>query len=286
MTIVVADLGATNARFAILKKGELSDVYQFACDDFKDPITMISSFIYGYAKDAKYLLCGVPGPVLKNEVKWTNRAWKLNAKKVKSKLKLKDVVLMNDLQVQGNALSELRSHDLLYFRRVKKAQGPKVLVNIGTGLGVCYIVNGEVFGSEYGQIVMPEGYLLEKHISGPGFKSLHQKLTNSVSPTSALMIEQEYAHGNCLAKKTYQLFYMEFAQALMNLALMTKATGGVYFCGGILDERTLKQMNFAKNFVNHPKMETLLKSMPLIFIKKKDFAFLGLKMLARKFGWS
>ena len=286
MTVVVADLGATNARFAIITHGKMSDIYQFACDDFKDPATMIQSFIQSYATDTKYLLCGVPGPVIKDEVKWTNRPWKLNAKKIKSQLKLKDVVIMNDLQVQGNAVAKLDKKDLLYLQGKPGAQGPKLLVNIGTGLGSCYIVDGIVHAAEYGQSMMWEGYLLEERISGPGFKKLHQKFTNGSLPISAVKIEQQCLQGNRFAKRTYQLFYTDLARALMNLALTIKATGGVYFCGGVLGERTLKQMKFQKMFIQHPKMAPLLKSMPLIFIKKKDFAFLGLKTIARKFGWS
>ena len=284
MTTVVADLGATNARFAIIKGDKLSDIYQFACDDFKSPMIMIQSFIRMYAPTAKYFLAGVPGPVFNNEVKWTNRPWKLSAKELKKKLKLKDVALLNDLEVQGAALSVLNKKDLVFLQGKKANKGPRVLINVGTGLGSCYIVDDKVFSAEYGQTIQIEDDTLETRISGGGFKRLYQKLTDNDTPVSAVKIMNECLHGNRLAKKTYQLFYTDLARVLMNLALTIKATGGVYFCGGILDERTLKQMKFAQSFVKHPKMSALLKKMPLIFIRKKDFAFLGLKKLARKYG--
>jgi len=286
MTTVVADLGATNARFAIIEGDRLSDIYQFACDDFKNPMILIQSFVRMYAPTAKYFLAGVPGPVFNNEVKWTNRSWKLSAKELKTKLKLKDVILLNDLEVQGAALSALNKKDLVFLQGKKVNKGPQVLVNIGTGLGSCYIVDDKVFPAEYGQTMAVEGYTLETRISGSGFKRLYQKLTDNDATVSAVKIAEECLHGNRLAKKTYQLFYADFARVLMNLALTIKATGGVYFCGGILDEKTLKQMKFAQNFVKHAKMGCFLKNMPLIFIRKKDFAFLGLKRLVQKYGWS
>ena len=286
MTIIVADLGATNARLAFIKRGRLSDLYQFACDDFKNPYLLIESFMHAYAPDAKYVLVGVPGPVLKDEVKWTNRNWKLNAKLLKQKLKVKQAVLMNDLQVQGYALNNLNRKDLVFLQGTKLGTGPKVLVNIGTGLGSSYIIDGKVYSAEYGQSLLNEKSSIESRISGPGFKKLYQQLTNAPEVISAVKIAEKCLAGDRLAKETYKLFYAEFSRVLMNLALTIKATGGVYFCGGILDEKTLKQLKFAQSFSNHPKMATLLKNMPLIFIKKKDFAFLGLKTLAKKFGWS
>lgn len=286
MTIVVADLGATNARFAVLKKGRLSDIYQYACDDFNNPKYMIQSFIHLYAPEAKYFLAGVPGPVLDGKVKWTNRSWKLEAKKLKSDLKLKEVVLMNDLQVQGVALAYLKKTDLVYLRHPKSTKGPKVLVNVGTGLGSCYIIDNNVFSSEYGQTLSKEGCTLETDISGTGFKRLYQKLAKNKAPISAVKIAEQYLKKDALSKKTYTIFYNDLAQVLINMALTIKATGGVYFCGGVLDEKTLKQMKFADSFITHPKMNSLLKKIPLIFIRRKDFAFLGLKKLAKKYDWS
>ena len=286
MTVIVADLGATNARLAFIKKGRLSEIYQFACNDFKSPTALIEMFVRIYVPDAKYLLAGVPGTVMNNQVKWTNRSWSLSANALQKKLKFKKVVLMNDLQIQGWALSLLKTKDFLFLQGKNISKGPKILVNIGTGLGSCYIINGEVFSSEYGQSINFQDHTLENQISGPGFKNLYQQITNSALPISAVEIEKRFLKGKREAKEAYQLFYIEFARVLKNLALTIKATGGVYFCGGVLTEKALTAMKLAQNFNKHPKMGALLKNTPLIFIRKKDFAFLGLKRLVQKFGWS
>ena len=64
MTVIVADLGASNARFAVLQDGKVSDSYQFACDDFRNPEKMIASFKNNYAPDATAFVAGVAGVVL------------------------------------------------------------------------------------------------------------------------------------------------------------------------------------------------------------------------------
>ena len=286
MSIVIADLGASNARFAIIQRNRMSDIYQFACDDFKNPLEMIQSFVKMYAPDAGYFLAGVPAPVFSENIKWTNRPWKLNSKELKRKLKLKEVVLLNDLEVQGSGLKALTKKDLIFLQGTKTNNGPKILVNVGTGLGACYIVDGKVYSAEYGQTLISAGDILEDVVSGPGFKRLYQTVAGPKHPISATQITDKCLSGNRLAQKTYRLFYEDFSRTLMNLALIIKATGGVYFCGGVLDEKSLKQMHFANSFSNHPKMKGLLKSIPLVFIRKKDFAFLGLKELVKKFGWS
>ena len=228
---------------------------------------------------------GVPGAVCKNEVKWTNRSWHLSGDKLKKQLKLKQVVLMNDLVIQGSALPELKSSDLVFLQKGKPDAGPKTLVNVGTGLGACFIVNDQVYSAEYGQTMMA-GYPLEQSVSGPGFKKIYQKNTKIRKPVSAVKIEMDCMRGDSKARQTYADFYKLLGVALMNIALTLKATGGIYVCGGILDEKTLRQMKITETFTNHPKMKSLLKQMPLVYIKRKDFAFLGLKKLVRKFGWS
>ena len=286
MTIIVADLGATNARLAWIKNGKLSEIYRFACNDFKSPTQLIESFMHGYVPKASYLLIGVPGAVINDKVKWTNRDWQLDAKQLKKKLGMKSVVLMNDVQVQGSALPILKKQDLLFLQGNKLGQGPKILVNVGTGLGSCYIIGDNVFPSEYGQTVLGNQQSLETLVSGPAFKKLYQQITGEANLVSAVKIAELCLNKDKEALQTYQYFYKVLAEVLMNLCLTLKATGGVYLCGGILDEKTLKSLKFAKSFTEHPKMKALLKSIPLIFIKKKDFAFLGLKKLAKQYDWS
>ena len=268
MTVIVGDLGASNARLAFIRKGRFSDIYQFACDDFKDPMALLCSFKCNYAPDAKYVLLGVPGPVIKGMVKWTNRSWCLKTQQIEKELQLKQAVLMNDLQVQGWGVKGLSKKDLSFLQRRDFEQGPRALINVGTGLGSCYITGDDVYATEYGQTLLPDQKRLEDVVSALVLKK-HLSLKDS----------------STRSKKVAE-FYMDLADAAKNLALTLKTSGGLYISGSILDQKAFAQLKFKEHFTSHPKMQTLLKTMPICFIKKKDFAFVGLKTLVKKLGWS
>ena len=265
MTIVVADLGASNARFAMLHKGRLSDVYMFACDDFKSPEALISAFVKGYAKDVTGVILGVPGVVLKGKAYWTNRKWILNINQLKKKLNLLNVLVLNDVEVQGYALSALQSEDVTFLQGKKSAAGPKVFLNVGTGLGVCYQIDGRVFSAEYGQTLLANAQLTEGLVSATAFKLLKQE------------------KKGLAAQKIQALFYERLAFVATNLALTFKATGGIYLYGGMLEEKNFKKFHFVQHFLQHPKMKEFLRTIPIVFVKRKNLAFVGVKELAKQF---
>lgn len=256
MSIILADIGATNARFAVLQKGKTSDIYQFACDDFKNPETMINSFKNAYAPTAKALVMGVAGVVLNDEVRWTNRKWVLNAEKLKKKMSLKKVVLKNDVEVQCGALPLLKKTDFVVLQKGEKQEGPKVLMSLGTGLGVGYFINGTAFATEYGQTTALTDKTLEK----------------TLLPMTG--------------KQGFVQPYQMLAKAAMNLALTLKPMGGLYLYGRMLDEKLFKRAQFVACFNRHPNMQRLLKTIPLILIIKENIAFIGLKELAKKYDLS
>ncbi len=285
MTIVFGDFGATNARLAVMKRGRMSEIYRFKCDDFKNPYLLLQSFIASYASDATALLAGVPAAVMKGEAKWTNKDWCLSEKKLKRLLKLKEVRLLNDMEVQGYAVQALQKKDLCFLQGKKMESGVQVLMNVGTGLGACLIANGEVLPMEYGNTLV-NGEPLEYSVSGRAFHRIYERLSEGENLSSAEDLVMRFQKKDKIAEETYRLFYAELARALMNLALTTKATGGIYLHGNILDEKTLKSFKVSTQFCAHPKMKALLKSMPLAFVRPKDFAFSGFKALAKKYGLS
>ena len=269
MSIIIADIGASNARFAILKKGKISDSYQFSCDDFKSPETLISLFKNVYAPNATSLLIGAAGVVVKNKVHWTNRAWQLDGDKLKKKLALKYVLLKNDVEVQCMALARLKTNDFKVLQKGNVLSGPKVLLSIGTGVGAAYLLNNTVFATEYGQTIVEKNLVLEK--------------TLSHLPANKTSV---FAKNHQRQGATCQKFYQHLAHIVMNMILTLKATGGVYMYGSMLDEKMLQQEKFVAKVLNHPTMKCFLQTIPIVLIKRQNLAFMGLKELARKSGLS
>lgn len=285
MAVVVGDFGATNIRLAVLRSGQMSDIYRFACDDFKDAYAVLQSFVYGYVPDVSSVLLGVPGPVVNGTVSWTNRSWKLNETKLKKMFNLQQVFLKNDLVVQGEALSCLSKKDFVVLQKGKVRTGVKVLANVGTGLGACFVCDDAVFSAEYGQTLFEDGLPLEAIVSATGFKALYADIKGEEG-VSTSEIFKRYQAKESSALETYELFYFYLGRTLMNLALTFQAVGGVYFAGNMLDEKTLKHFKIIEKFLDHPKMKPILKEIPVVFVKRKDFAFLGFTKLVKKYGLS
>lgn len=264
MTVIVADIGATNARFSFFRHGKMADIYQFACADFKTPQTMIATFKNNYAPDASSIVLGVAGAVLDNKVCWTNRDWSLSAAEMKKRLSFRKVILKNDVEIQAMSLPLLTKRDYIVLQRGKGLVGPKVLLSVGTGVGVAYYVNEDSFATEYGQTLLSTGKTLEKMITPMPILS---------------QFKNKKEHSE-------QKFYQNLARITANLALSLKPIGGIYLYGRMLDEKEIKKVKFVDHFVAHPTMKKLLKEFPVFLVKKENLAFVGLKELVKKYDLS
>ena len=266
MSVILADLGASNARLAVLKNNRVSDVYQFACDDFENAYKLLTFFKAVYAPKANALVIGAAGVLVNNQVSWTNRKWKISVRDLQKKLHLSKVILKNDVQAQCMGLTQLNPKDLKILQKGQILAGVKALLSLGTGLGMGYVAGGEAFASELGQTLTVQGKLLEKTLARLPANARRKAVTHS--PESC------------------DKFYQNLAQICMNLALTLKPTEGLYLYGKMLDEKWFVKAKFISQFKAHPTMEGFLKTVPVFLIKKENLAFVGLKELAKKYGLS
>ena len=247
MSVLLADIGGTHARFAILKSGKISDIYRYRCSDFKSAYMAIRSFLLMQIEMPENAVIAMAGVIINGKGKWTNLPWTLDEKKFKKQFGFRSVLLVNDLIPQGEGISCLKSTDVIRLNKVKpQKQLLKVLMSLGTGVGACIISKDIVYPTEYGQTVLPNRQTLEKSLLG---------------------------HDN---------FYYDLALAAQNLALLTQPMGGLYITGGMLSATNLKKEGVIKQFTNHPTMQALLKKVPVYLVVNRDLAFLGLSKLAKK----
>ena len=163
-------------------------------------------------------------------------------------------------------------------------KGMKVLMSVGTGLGCCITMGDTVYPSEYGQTLFPDGSALERFVSGQGIKENYAKQTGK--KLSAYKIEEHMKRGQKTADKAYQSFYSALAFAAQNLALITQPHGGLYLTGGMLSVVDMRKTRTIQQIQSHPKMASLLKTIPVYVITNRNLAFVGLSKLARKYGWT
>ena len=275
MAILLADIGGTNARFRWLSKGKISPLFTCCCDNFKSVYDLISYFV----QQNKYKLSGIvlagAGPVNNGFLRWTNRPkWQVSEKELKKKYSLKKVLVVNDVQAQGEGLKKLY-----------KCDQNSILMTAGTGLGGCFILNGKVISGEVGQIKTESGLKIEKTVSGKGIVYLYHCFGGDKKINSAHQIDDLRQGKDKIAVKTYQTFYQKWGQFSAQLATAFCAKGGVFLWGGLIPKNAKDKKDFYTSYQKN--LPPIFKKFSAHFITDKNLAFKGLMALSvREFGQS
>src|SRR5215831_408646 len=109
---LVGDIGGTNARFAIAEPGkDPYDVRKLPVAQYPGLVEAVQDYLSG-APMVEEAVLAVAGPVLGDEVKFTNSAWGFSIDDVRQRLGLRRMVVVNDLVAQGLAIAALRADEI------------------------------------------------------------------------------------------------------------------------------------------------------------------------------
>lgn len=141
---LVADVGGTNARFALVADGStaLEQVQTLACADFEN----LDSACLEY-----FRLAGVSGitraslafacPVQVETIRMTNNHWVFTRDLIRSRLGLEQLELLNDFTAMALGMLEVRSDELQSVGAGRGLEGaPRLVIGPGTGLGVSALI--------------------------------------------------------------------------------------------------------------------------------------------------
>ena len=275
MAVLLADIGGTNARFRWFKNGKLNALFDYKCDDFRAPIDTINQAIKDFPNKLNGIVLAGAGPVQNGALTWTNRPkWKISEKALQKKYHIKKALVVNDVQAQGEGVKTL-------YKCSEKA----ILMTAGTGLGGCFIINGQVIPGEIGQVRTEDGHKKEDIISGSGIVRLYHNFGGNKKIKSARKIEELKKQKDIPAQKAFKTFYQEWGKLSARLATAFYATGGVYLWGGLIP-----QIEADKKVLLNSYKTTLpkaLQKIPMRLVKDKAVSFKGLAALSRReFGQS
>ncbi|KAK3265756.1 hypothetical protein CYMTET_25612 [Cymbomonas tetramitiformis] len=270
-SVVVADLGGTNARFQLwnveIGGGEEVLVKEkiFPAADFETFPEAFTAFIEatGYDGDIAAAAFAVAGPVADNRCQMTNISWVVDGSELENTFDVKRVSVLNDFEAIGYGCTAVAEENLLVLNDVpQRMESPAVCVGPGTGLGEALIVydatNEEykVLPSEGGHVgVSPRGevqralvaYLedtcgdaeLEYVVSGSGLQRIYNFLREYRGNTNAPELEpaevsQKGMAEECeLCTEAVTIFLDILGYEASNFGLKALAKGGVYIAGGI-----------------------------------------------------
>jgi len=269
---LVADIGGTNARFALLRPGtpDLVKAITYPCIQFQSFKLALRHYLDAVEVTKLDVIClAVAGPVVEGSVKFTNNAWQICAADLADEFRGAKVKLLNDFEAVAYALPGLGANELSMVGTVpNKAFGSDnsslCVIGPGTGLGSAGLLTQQgrrsVIVSEAGQVgFAPQSPIQlevlaaltprfgrisnERLLSGPGIENIYWALAgNCGEPTESLSAQKIFAvaaglqagePGNELAMQTVDLFFEILGQVAGDLALSFYATDGLYIAGGI-----------------------------------------------------
>jgi glucokinase len=309
---VLADIGATNARFALLEHGQPIDTTRYAVADYASPVEAARAFLAGPAAGhtPQMAVIAAAGPLVNGRVTMTNAAWTVDAERIRNGLNLQAVHVINDFEALGWALPDLRPADLFDIGQVTPpGQGTMAVMGPGTGFGLAALASDGkvevVLVTEAGHATLPsenrredaiilalrarlQHVSVERVLSGPGLVQLYHAIAEvdglTVPQRSAAEIVEHALAGDCEASRnTLEAFCAFLGGAAGNAALTLGAVGGVFIAGGIAPRFTdfLRQSAFRERFEAKGRMASYLARIPTWVVVHPYPAFVGLARLAR-----
>jgi glucokinase len=277
-SVLLGDIGATNARFSLLSNGKLSAINGFGVAEFGQFTDALAIFIREHCRQTQIheALLAIAGPVKGERVALTNSCWVIDTSELQTVFGLR-VRIINDFEALALSLPSLTSTDLAGIGGGKsELRAPMAVLGPGTGLGVACLVDRSdrrvVIASEGGHATLAPtceqedrivnhlrkrfGHVsAERVISGSGLENIYQAIAAleglEFPPRNAAEITKNALSGECqLARRSLQAFCAFLGSFAGNVALTFGARGGVYIAGGISPRILdfLVQSEFRKRF--------------------------------------
>lgn len=139
LPLLLADIGATNARFGLVRDGALNESRILACAYYDSPADAALAFLADIpaADLPRQGAFALAGPVLGDEVTMINRGWTFSLEGTRKALGLDRFVAVNDFTAVALAAPRLGPADMMKVGGGTAVSGaPIAVLGPGSGLGV------------------------------------------------------------------------------------------------------------------------------------------------------
>jgi glucokinase len=299
--VVVADIGGTNARFALADPEtlELSHIQPTLCADHANLGEALAEYFSGLPVKPRRAAFAVAAPVSGEAIHPTNSHWSFRISELCRAAGLEEIHVLNDFEALALSLPALDPAELHQIGgTVPEAHATKVVLGPGTGLGVAGLVwSGRdwiAVAGEGGHMSLGAGdagelailrelgqgtshVSAERAISGPGLLALYRAVAahrREPAMGSADVLARA-ASGDAVACEALGVFIAWLGRFAGNIALAFGARGGVYLGGGIAPRiiAALSAGPFREAFEQKGRMRAYLAPIP-VYVIVAEFAAL------------
>ena len=303
---LLADVGATNARFALeTAPGRLEQLAVLTCADHAGFVAVVQAYFAGLrGSRPRHAAVAIANPIDGDFVKMTNRDWQFSIEEARRSLGLDTLLVVNDFTALAMSLPYLGNAQRRQVGGGEARQNAVIgLIGPGTGLGVSGLIPAEdrwiTLGSEGGHVSFApaderEVFILqyawkelphvsaERLVSGPGLELIYRALAarNGVETPnrSAPDIVQAVLAGDTeLCAEVVECFCAMLGTVAANVAVTLGAVGGIYIGAGIVPRlgEVFDRSAFRQRFESKGRFADYLAQIPTYVITATHPAFLG-----------
>lgn len=308
--LIVADIGATNGRFAIASRQPdgnylLSEMHNIPCDSVDSLEALLGRYLADHAATAPAYAClAMAGPNDGRTGHITNLDWSANAAALEQRFGLRGVYLANDFAALACMAPRLDHASILTLKTGQSLVGGAISVmGPGTGLGVSIVIPA---GDDYLTISTEGGHMafapvtdremalrdylrrsldhvsVETVLCGRGLARINDFLAETtgngmrgLDPAEVSSAAIAGSDDTCV--EAVRMFLSVLGSAAGDLALAHGALGGVYIGGGILPRLRplLAGSDLVERFCAKGPMRTYLEKIPVYMINAEHVAMHG-----------
>lgn len=318
--VLLADIGGTNARFALADVGNASplvadSVREYAVADFPSLPDAAARYLDDVGASAARAVIAVAGRVEGDEARITNFPWVISIARTIAALKLQDMRLVNDFTAQSMAVLALQPTDVTAIGGAqwpaRRGEGGNdrtfAVIGPGTGLGVGGLLirnrlpyplsteGGHVdfapgnpeeiailqqLAQEYGRVS------IERLVSGMGLVNLHRALCRiegiDPGPMEPRDVTTRAAQGDRLCMRAVDVFCAVFGGCAGDLVLTLGAWDGVFLAGGLVPRLidTLQHSGFRQRFEHKGRFSAAMSRVPTLAVMHPQPGLLGAAVIA------
>ncbi len=307
---LIADIGATNARFALADKNNITNIHVLQCEDHPTLTDAAKTYLNIVKPDYTTMVgsFAIAGAVNGDWFKVTNNDWEFSIEQTRKDLNLKSLHLMNDFEAIALSIPHIEDK---YLKKIGGGAGDKsrpcAILGPGTGLGVASLVNvGDgryiPLPAEGGHITMPaktqrefdlfrtlrykySHVSAERVCSGKGLVNIYNAIRildghEDLPDRTPEEISNAALNQECkVCEEALDKVCRFLGSTAGNLAISIGAFGGVYIAGGIPAKLGdfFFNSSFYEEFLSKGRFRDYLSDIPVYLIDHPHTAFVGLQ---------